>query len=122
MALQLNDAYHSIWFIGLSGFLCISLILCSVLRFPSFMGRYRREKDLAAWLRSEGDLGETEVADPESIFTAMHMETPEKFTTEDGKEALASGKNRFGLWGAWICHLGISPQPCVGEDGAGYED
>ena len=26
MALQVNDAYHSVWFIALSGFLCLNLL------------------------------------------------------------------------------------------------
>ena len=107
MALQINDAYHSTWFIALSGFLCLNLILCSVIRFPFFLRRYRQEKELKAFLSMPGDLGETETGDPESIFTAMHMGTPEKFGTADGREALAAGKNSIGLWGAWICHLGI---------------
>ena len=107
MALQINDAYHSAWFIALSGFLCLNLILCSVIRFPFFLRRYRQEKKLTAFLSLPGDLGETETGDPESIFTAMHMGTPEKCRTADGREALAAGKNSIGLWGAWICHLGI---------------
>ena len=107
MALQVNDAYHSTWFIVLSGFLCLNLILCSVVRFPFFLRRYRREKDVAFLLKTDGNLGETEVSDPERVFGALHMGRPEKYRTEDGREALAAGKNSIGLWGAWICHLGI---------------
>ena len=107
MALQLNDAYHSIWFIVLSGFLCLNLILCSVIRLPLFLRRYRQEKDPAAFLKTEGNLGESETDDPENVFAALHMGKPAAFTTEDGKEALAAGKNSIGVWGAWICHVGI---------------
>ncbi len=107
LALQVNDAYHSVWFIALSGILCLNLILSSVLRFPSFLRRYRNEKETEAILKTAGDLGETETEDPESIFEALHMGTPERKTTGDGREALIAGKNRIGLWGAWICHLGI---------------
>ena len=107
MALQVNDAYHSIWFIALSGFLCLNLILCSVIRFPFFRRRYRAEKDFAGALETDGNLGERETGDPESVFGALHMGTPEKHTTKDGREALIAGKNAAGIWGAWICHLGI---------------
>ncbi len=107
LALQVNDAYHSVWFLVLSGFLCLNLILCSVIRFPSFLRRYRREKNPAEALGSAGDLGETETADPESVFTAMGMGKPVQCRTEDGLEALTAGKNSFGVWGAWICHVGI---------------
>ena len=45
--------------------------------------------------------------DPESVFAALHMGRPAKLTAEDGKEVLAAGKNSAGVWGAWICHVGI---------------
>ena len=107
LALQVNDAYHSIWFLVLSGFLCLNLILCSVIRFPAFLRRYRREKNPAEALGTAGDLGETETSDPESVFAAMGMGKPAQCRTEDGREALTAGKNSFGVWGAWICHVGI---------------
>ena len=107
MALQVNDAYHSAWFMVLSGFLCLNLILCSVIRFPFFLCRYRQEKDFAAMLESDGNLGDKETGEPEKVFAALHMGTPEKHATKDGGEALIAGRNAAGIWGAWICHLGI---------------
>ena len=107
MALQMNDAYHSIWFIALSGFLCLNLIFCSVIRFPLFLHRYRKENDLASFLKSDGNLGETETADPESAFKALHMGPPRQCVTEEGRQALIARKNSIGVWGAWVCHLGI---------------
>ncbi len=106
MALQVNDAYHSVWFIALSGFLCLNLILCSVIRFPAFLHRYRQEKDAAAAIRTAGDLGETETEHPEAVFAALGM-TPEKCAAEDGAEALYASRNRIGHWGAWVCHVGV---------------
>ena len=41
IALQVNDAYHSVWFIALTGFLCLNLTLCSILRFSSFRKRWK---------------------------------------------------------------------------------
>ena len=107
LALRVNDAYHSAWFIGLSGILCLNLILCSVIRLPLFLRRYRQEKDPAGFLDTEGNLGELETDDPESVFAALQMGKPVKLKTENGKEALAAGKNSIGVWGAWICHVGI---------------
>ena len=106
MGLQVNDAYHSVWFIALSVFLCLNLILCNVSRFPAFLRRYRAEKDAAA-LRTVGDLGEIPAENPEKLFSDLGMRTLKKCTTEDGREALFAQKNRLGTWGAWICHLGI---------------
>ncbi|MCR4877518.1 MAG: cytochrome c biogenesis protein ResB, partial [Clostridiales bacterium] len=107
MALQMNNAYHSIWFIALSGFLCLNLIFCNVIRFPLFLHRYRKEKNPAAFLKSDGNLGETETADPGSVFKALHMGPSRQCVTEDGRQALITRKNSIGVWGAWICHLGI---------------
>ena len=107
MALQVNDAYHSVWFIALSAFLCLNLILCNVSRFPAFLRRYRAEKDAAAALRTVGDLGEIPAEDPEKVFAGLGMRTLKKCAAEDGREALFAQKNRLGTWGAWVCHLGI---------------
>ncbi len=105
MALQVNDAYHSVWFIALSGFLCLNLLLCSVLRFSSFLRRYRQEKDSAA-VNTPGNLGETETEQPEQVFRTMRL-TPLRCTDAQGKEALFASGNRVGVWGAWICHVGV---------------
>ena len=105
MALQVNDAYHSVWFIALSGFLCLNLLLCSVLRFSSFLRRYRKEKDSAA-VNTPGNLGETETEQPEQVFRTMRL-TPLRCTDAQGKEALFASGNRVGVWGAWICHVGV---------------
>ena len=105
MALQVNDAYHSVWFVALSGFLCLNLILCSVIRFPSFLRRYRQEKDPAA-VNAPGDLGDTETRDPEAVFGGMRM-VPVQCKTREGKDALFASRNRIGTWGAWICHIGV---------------
>ena len=107
MALQVNDAYHSIWFMVLSGFLCLNLILCNLIRFPAFLRRFRQEKDPAAAIGTAGNLGETETDEPEKVMAAMRMSRTVRCTTADGREALFAGQNAFGLWGAWICHLGV---------------
>lgn len=105
MALQVNDAYHSVWFIALSGFLCLNLLLCSVLRFSSFLRRYRQEKDSAA-VNTPGNLGESETEQPEQVFRTMRL-MPLRCTDAQGKEALFASGNRVGVWGAWICHVGV---------------
>ena len=107
MALQVNDAYHSVWFIALSGFLCLNLILCSVIRFSAFLRRYRIERNPVSAVMTDGNLGEAETGTPERVFAALGMANPEKCTLEDGREVLAAGKNSIGVWGAWICHIGV---------------
>ena len=62
---------------------------------------------MAGFLKTEGNLGEQETDDPEGVFAALHMGKPARLAAEDGKEVLAAGKNSVGVWGAWICHVGI---------------
>lgn len=105
LALGADDAYHSIWFIALSGFLCLNLLLCSVTRFTSFLRRWRQEKNPAEVNRS-GELGDLKTSRPEQVFAAMGLK-PEKCTDETGREALYASGNRAGVWGAWVCHAGV---------------
>ena len=44
---------------------------------------------------------------PEAVFTALGMPKPRRGSTEDGREFLYAAKYQAGVWGAWICHLGI---------------
>ena len=60
LAMHADDAYHSWWFLTLTGFLCLSLILCNLVRVGPLIRR-----------------------------------------TRAGQESPA------GIWGAWVCHLGI---------------
>ena len=39
LALQLDDAFHSWWFIGLSAFLCLNMLCCNMIRLPSLVKR-----------------------------------------------------------------------------------
>ena len=52
IALRLDDAFHSWWFIGLSAFLCLNLLCCNLIRLPALLKRVRTftdpEKTVAA--------------------------------------------------------------------------
>jgi len=107
MALQVNDAYHSVWFIALSGFLCLNLILCNIIRFPSFLQRYRLEKDPGKAVNTAGELGETGTAEPEAVFDSMGLKTRIRCRDAEGQEVLFAHRGAFGIWGPWVCHLGV---------------
>ena len=107
VALRLDDAFHSWWFVLITGFLCVNLLLCNVLRLPRLIRRTRAEGDPEAALRSEGDVRADGVADAGAVFARLHMPTPVACQTVDGHPALFASKHRAGLWGAWVCHLGI---------------
>ena len=50
MALRLDDVFHSWYFILISGFLCLNLLLCNVVRLPRLIGRTRKESTARAKL------------------------------------------------------------------------
>ena len=45
--------------------------------------------------------------DPEALFRRLRMPAPARGMDAEGREVLFACKNRAGLWGAWVCHLGI---------------
>ena len=107
LALHLDDAFHSWWFIVICAFLCLNLLLCNITRLPQLLRRYHNGRDSETALSSPGDVSASGIPDPETAFHALRMPPPAACSTAGGKKALYSSKNRFGMFGAWICHLGI---------------
>ena len=107
LALRLDDAFHSWWFIGLSAFLCLNLLCCNLIRLPALLRRAEDfadpEKKQAGSATAEATGGE----DPRRVFSALHLEKPREGKDTEGRERLFATGNRIGFWGAWICHLGI---------------
>lgn len=134
----LDDLFHCWWFVALTLFLCLNLLCCNVLRFPSL---YRRMKNgftpvkrIAAW-NKEAAIETTE--EPDKLFAklgfrkvhsgkiaaatvagkvqeatapetggAQETETPETSGAQE-MEIRYAVKNKAGIWGAWLCHLGM---------------
>ena len=105
IALQLDDAFHSVWFIVITAFLCLNLLLCNVIRLPQLLSRTKAFSQPDSLLKSAA--GAEDIQDPARIFSRFHMPKPKAGQTADGREYLYSAKNGAGLWGAWICHVGI---------------
>lgn len=107
MALRLDDAFHSWWFVGLSAALCLNLLCCNLIRLPSLLKRSRTFANPERFFASGG--GETEACgrEPEKLLKALGMPETKEAKTADGRRILFSVRNRAGLWGAWVCHLGI---------------
>ena len=51
VALSLDDAFHSWWFILITGFLCLNLLLCNVLRLPQLLRRSKAHAKPESMLR-----------------------------------------------------------------------
>ena len=106
VGLGLDDAFHSWWFLTLTAFLCGNLLLCNLIRLKPLIARTKREADPATALGGPADASAEGIADPLSAFERLRLPKPKAYEI-DGQKVLFSGKNRLGLWGPWVCHLGI---------------
>lgn len=94
------------WFVILTVLLTVNLLLCSVLRFSAILRKYRicytaeyhKEK-------TEGDF-EIRITEEKAaqILKKLRFSRTEK--SRDGSVVYAV-KNKAGLWGAWLCHVGM---------------
>ena len=103
MALRLDDAFHSLWFIGLSAALCLNLLCCNLIRLPALMKRVKAFSDPERAVMADSTAVAEGCGDPRRVYTALHLPAP-----REGKGGcLFATGNKAGFWGAWICHLGI---------------
>ena len=106
MTLQLDDAYHSWWFMAISIFLCLNLLTCNVIRLKSLVSRFRAFAEMPGPGR-KGDVSAAAGTDPREAFGKLGMRRVRSGKGEDGKEILYAARRRAGIFGAWVCHLGI---------------
>lgn len=106
LAAGLDDVFHCWWFVLLTALLCLNLLLCNLLHFPQLVRRARRsfgpESCLAGW---DGQPAAV-LADPEPLFARLGFRKVQRLE-QDGRPCLYACKNRIGLWGGWLCHLGM---------------
>lgn len=106
VGLGFSDAFHSWWFLTLTAFLCGNLLLCNLTRIKPLIARTKGEADPTSALYGTANATAEGVADPLPIFERLRLPKPNSYEIE-GRKVLFSGKNRLGLWGPWVCHLGI---------------
>ena len=107
MTLSLDDAFHSWWFILISAFLCLNLLFCNLIRLPQLISRTKNEKNVNVTAVTAAGVSVEGIEDAEKAFARLRMPKPEEGQDEEGRKILYASKNRIGLWGAWVCHLGI---------------
>ena len=106
IALHLDDVFHSPWFIVITAFLCANLLLCNVLRLPQLVRQWKKEGSIDNALSGAVTASADGVASPDEIFKKLRL-VPKSVTVGDGVAAMYAVKNRIGIWGAWVTHLGI---------------
>ena len=107
----LDDVFHSPWFVILALFLCLNLLLCSVFRVPVVIRRWKQMEDAGEMVRLVQAMeNPSRISDPELVraqFREAGFARIREGKTTDGICYLYAKKNRIGLWGAWLCHVGI---------------
>ena len=102
----LDDAFHSWWFIAINAFLCLNLVLCNLIRLPGLIRRTKAFGSAEDILKAPSDCEARDVDDVQGVLKKLRMPPSREITCETGR-MLLSVRNRAGLWGAWVCHLGI---------------
>ena len=107
LALRLDDAFHSWWFIGLSAVLCLNLLCCNLVRLPSLLKRIRSFTNPEKASGSRADAEAQGEGEPQAVFSALRLAHPRTAENTAGQKVLFAAGNTAGFWGAWVCHLGI---------------
>lgn len=108
-ALGLDDVFGCWWFVMLAALLCLNLILCSVRRLPQVLRQYRGAFGLAQRLQKQDadiTLPLPAGVDAAAVLKSAGFGAVQTVQT-DGGEYLYAVKNRAGVWGSWLCHLGM---------------
>lgn len=113
--LGLDHVFTAWWFILTAALLCLNLFLCSILRFPQLKRQYQEGYSLEI-CKGQARIAGTGIArwkwkpkaegSREAVFSAGRFG---KIRTEAEGRAVwyYAVKNRIGVWGSWICHLGM---------------
>ena len=107
MLFGLDDVFHSIWFVVITAFLCLNLIFCNVIRAPGLIRLWKAGFVPEKREKSCGRIYGTSEKDPAELFSEMGFRKTVSGSFEDGTEYIYAVKNKAGIWGAWLCHLGI---------------
>lgn len=104
MLFGLDDVFHCGWFLVLTLFLCLNLLLCNVLHFPKLIQRMKTGFTLDKCLKTWDNTPIAVVSDVDAVFEKMGMGRMVKGAQ---KEYRYASRNKAGIWGAWLCHLGM---------------
>lgn len=107
MTLYMDDVFHSWWFILITAFLCLNLLLCNLLRLPQLVRRWKRMGSPEAAVRKESGICADISGDPEKLFADLKFGGIKEKSGPDGGRIKTGTRGRIGLWGAWVTHLGV---------------
>lgn len=110
LAIGLDDVFHCPWFVVLTVVLCLNLIGCNIIRFPSLLRRTRSGFTPEKYLSSELSGKRVELfrsRDPETLFSKCGFRKLVKGQTSDGRSYIYGVKNKAGIgapgFATWAC-------------------
>lgn len=106
LAVGLNNVFRCWWFVLLVTLLCINLLLCNLLRFPQLVRRTRQSFGPQPRLEQWDGTPVIRLENPEILFREMGFRKVQSLQW-NGTACRYACKNKIGLWGAWLCHLGM---------------
>ena len=103
VALRLDDVFHSPWFVAITVFLIVNLTMCNIVRLPSLIKRFRSFGTHEYTAGAAADAAAEGVSDPGEVFRRMGFDP----SAGASGGIISKGRGKWGIFGAWICHLGI---------------
>lgn len=102
-----SDVFHCWWFVILTLLICVNLLGCNLFHFPKLLNRtrngYSLDKCLTAW---DGTADAVISSAPETLFRQLGFHKAEEKSI-DGRSYRYAIRNKIGIWGAWLTHLGL---------------
>ncbi|MCI7324669.1 cytochrome c biogenesis protein ResB, partial [bacterium] len=106
MMFSLDDVFGCTWFGLLSALLALNLVLCSIVRFPHLWKQWRTSFSAQNRLQRQDASFVMELESPVDL-QALGFRRVETVTDASGTAVQYAVRSRFGVWGSWLCHLGM---------------
>jgi len=126
-SLGLFDMYHAGWFIGLLGFLVVSLIVCLWRNVPRMLREMASRKVVIADKSlkrfhhlKQWQLRNVSASDAEKLVTKHLSDWEQKRDEENGRTYIRCDKGRYNKWGYILVHAAILVILAGGWYGAQY--
>lgn len=104
----LDQVFTCWWFVVLTVLLCINLLLCSVIRYPKIRRNIRHQYTLQYHReRMDGDFAYAVPLEAvRNLPQKLGFRNPVQ-EEENGTVWTYLVRNKAGLWGSWLCHVGM---------------
>lgn len=107
LLLGLDDVFHCWWFGAITLLLCINLLGCNLIRFPALMKRMKQGFSMEGRKKTWDRKGVLIDGEPEVFFKKLGFHGKVQSDKNGEREFRYAVRNKIGIWGAWLTHLGM---------------